>query len=130
MRDSVRLRLRADVPVGAYLSGGLDSSLIVALAQQETEHQLRTFSVAFVDPNYDERPHQEEVAQALGTDHHVVEAGPAEIADAFPDVVRHAEQPLIRTAPVPLFLLSTEVRAQRHHRGRDRRGRRRAVLGL
>jgi asparagine synthase (glutamine-hydrolysing) len=111
MRDSVRLRLRADVPVGAYLSGGLDSSLIVALAQQETEHQLRTFSVAFVDPHYDERAHQEEVARALGTDHHVVEAGPAEIANAFPEVIRHAEQPLVRTAPVPLFLLSTEVRA-------------------
>jgi asparagine synthase (glutamine-hydrolysing) len=110
MRDSVRLRLRADVPVGAYLSGGLDSSLIVALAQQETDHQLRTFSVAFVDPHYDERGHQEEVARALGTDHHVVEAGPAEIANAFPAVVRHAEQPLIRTAPVPLYLLSSEVR--------------------
>jgi len=68
MRDSVRLRLRADVPVGAYLSGGLDSSLIVALAQQETDHQLRTFSVAFQDPHYDERSHQEEVARALGTD--------------------------------------------------------------
>jgi asparagine synthase (glutamine-hydrolysing) len=111
MRDSVRLRLRADVPVGAYLSGGLDSSLIVALAQQETEHRLRTFSVAFQDPDYDERGHQEEVARALGTQHHVVEVGPAEIANAFPDVVRHAEMPLVRTAPVPLFLLSTEVRA-------------------
>jgi asparagine synthase (glutamine-hydrolysing) len=111
MRDSVRLRLRADVPVGAYLSGGLDSSLIVALAQQETDHQLRTFSVAFQDPHYDERGHQEEVARALGTDHHVVEVGPAEIADAFPDVVRHAETPLVRTAPVPLYLLSAEVRA-------------------
>ncbi len=111
MRDSVRLRLRADVPVGAYLSGGLDSSLIVALAQQETEHQLRTFSVAFHDPSYDERPHQEEVARALGTDHHVVDVGPGEIADAFPEVIRHVEQPLVRTAPVPLFLLSEEVRA-------------------
>jgi asparagine synthase (glutamine-hydrolysing) len=111
MRDSVRLRLRADVPVGAYLSGGLDSSLIVALAQQETEHQLRTFSVAFHDPNYDERPQQEEVARALGTMHHVVEAGPADIAAAFPDVIRHAEQPLVRTAPVPLYLLSEQVRA-------------------
>jgi asparagine synthase (glutamine-hydrolysing) len=111
LRDSVRLRLRADVPVGAYLSGGLDSSLIVALAQQETDHQLRTFSVAFHDPNYDERPHQEEVARALGTEHHVVDVGPGEIANAFPAVVRHAETPLIRTAPVPLFLLSAEVRA-------------------
>ncbi len=110
LRDSVRLRLRADVPVGAYLSGGLDSSLIAALAQEEKGGELRTFSVAFRDPNYDERPHQEEVARALGTDHHVVDIGPAEIANAFPDVVWHAETPLIRTAPVPLFLLSREVR--------------------
>ncbi len=111
LRDSVRLRLRADVPVGAYLSGGLDSSLIVALAQRETEHQLRTFSVAFEDPHYDERGHQEEVARALGTDHHVVDIGPGDIAGAFRDVIRHTETPLIRTAPVPLFLLSNEVRA-------------------
>ncbi len=110
MRDSVRLRLRADVPVGAYLSGGLDSSLIVALAQQETEHRLRTFSVAFHDPNYDERPFQEEVARALDTEHHVVDVGPGEIAGAFPEVIRHVETPLIRTAPVPMFLLSAEVR--------------------
>ena len=111
LRDSVRLRLRADVPVGTYLSGGLDSSLITALAQAETDHELRTFSIAFADPRYDERSHQEEVARAIGTRHHVVNAGPAEIADAFPDVVRHAEMPLVRTAPVPLFLLAREVRA-------------------
>ena len=110
LRDSVRLRLRADVPVGAYLSGGLDSSLITALAQQETDDELRTFSVAFRDPRYDERAHQEEVARAIGTRHHVVEIGPADIADAFPDVVWHAESPLIRTAPVPLFLLARDVR--------------------
>ena len=112
LRDSVRLRLRADVPVGTYLSGGLDSSLITALAQAETDHELRTFSIAFADPRYDERSHQEEVARAIGTRHHVVNAGPAEIADAFPDVVRHAEMPLVRTAPVPLFLLAREVRAR------------------
>jgi asparagine synthase (glutamine-hydrolysing) len=111
MRDSVRLRLRADVPVGTYLSGGLDSSLITALAQAETDGQLRTFSVAFKDPRYDERSHQEEVARAIGTQHHVVEAGPVEIATALPEVVWHAETPLVRTAPVPLFLLAKEVRA-------------------
>ena len=110
LRDSVRLRLRADVPVGTYLSGGLDSSLITALAQQETDHQLRTFSVAFKDPRYDERSHQEAVARAIGTLHHVVEATSRDIADTFPDVVRHAEMPLIRTAPVPLFLLARRVR--------------------
>ena len=112
LRDSVRLRLRADVPVGTYLSGGLDSSLISALAQQETEHELRTFSIAFRDARYDERVHQEEVARALGTRHHVVEALAPDIAHAFPDVVRHGETPLVRTGPVPLYLLAREVREQ------------------
>ena len=111
LRDSVDLRLRADVPVGAYLSGGLDSSLISALAQQRKEGELRTFSIAFKDPRYDERAQQEAVAGALRTQHHVVEAGPAEIAAALPDVIRHTETPLVRTAPVPLFLLAREVRA-------------------
>jgi asparagine synthase (glutamine-hydrolysing) len=109
LRDSVRLRLRADVPVGAYLSGGLDSSLIAALGQERAD-RLRTFSIAFEDPAYDERNHQERVARALGTDHHVIEAGPAEIARSLPEVIRHAETPLVRTAPVPLFLLAREVR--------------------
>ena len=110
LRESVRLRLRADVPVGAYLSGGLDSSLITALAREEVADRLETFSVAFSDPLFDERGHQEAVAQALGTNHHAVEIGAAEIARAFPDVVRHAEVPLVRTGPVPLFLLAQEVR--------------------
>lgn len=112
LEDSVRLRLRADVPVGTYLSGGLDSSLITALAQRVSDHELRTFSVAFRDPHYDERGYQEQVAAALGTQHHVVEVGPREIADAFPDVIWHAETPLIRTAPVPLSLLAQETRRQ------------------
>ena len=111
LRESVRLRLRADVPVGAYLSGGLDSSLITALAAEETDRQLRTFSVAFRDPRYDESRHQLEVAEAIGTRHHVLEIGTAEIAGAFPAVVEHAESPLIRTAPVPLYLLARDVRA-------------------
>lgn len=110
LEEGIRLRFRADVPVGAYLSGGLDSSLITALAQRRLGPELKTFSVAFKDPRYDERSHQEAVAKALGTSHHVVEVGPAEIADTLPDVIRHAEMPLIRTAPVPLFLLAREVR--------------------
>lgn len=112
LADSVRLRLRADVPVGTYLSGGLDSSLITALAQRASDHELRTFSVAFRDPHYDERGYQERVAAALGTRHHVVEVGGREIADAFPDVIWHTETPLVRTAPVPLALLAAETRAR------------------
>jgi asparagine synthase (glutamine-hydrolysing) len=111
LEDAVRLRLRADVPVGTYLSGGLDSSLVTALAQRASDHELRTFSVAFHDARYDERPHQERVARALGTRHHVVEVGPREIAGAFADVLWHAETPLIRTAPVPLALLAQATRA-------------------
>jgi asparagine synthase (glutamine-hydrolysing) len=110
LRDSVRLRLRADVPVGTYLSGGLDSSLITALAQRTTSRRLRTFSIAFEDPSFDERGHQERVAKALGTDHHVVEAGPAQIANCLPEVIWHAETPLVRTAPAPLYLLARQVR--------------------
>ena len=110
LEDAVRLRLRADVPVGTYLSGGLDSSLVTALAQRVSDHELRTFSVAFHDPHFDERGFQEQVAAQLGTRHHVVEVGPREIAGAFRDVVWHAETPLIRTAPVPLSLLAQETR--------------------
>lgn len=111
LEDAVRLRLRADVPVGTYLSGGLDSSLITALAQRASDHELRTFSVAFHDARYDERAHQEHVARTLGTRHHVVEIGPREIADGFSHLVWHAETPLIRTAPVPLALLAQATRA-------------------
>ena len=111
LTDSVRLRLRADVPVGTYLSGGLDSSLVTAIAQRETEGQLHSFSVAFRDQHYDERAHQLAVARALGTRHSVVEVGGADIAGSFRDVVEHTETPLVRTAPVPLYLLSRQVRA-------------------
>jgi asparagine synthase (glutamine-hydrolysing) len=110
LRDAVRIRLRADVPVGAYLSGGLDSSVVTALAA-DAHPQLRTFSVAFEDPRYDESAHQLEVAAALGTEHHVVRTGPAEIADVFEDVVEHAETPLVRTAPAPLYALARATRA-------------------
>ena len=110
LRDSIRLRLRADVPVGAYLSGGLDSSLISALAQVQKQGELRTFSVAFDDPSL--RRAGRAGARSPGRSaprHHVVDVGAMEIAAAFPEVVRHAETPLVRTAPVPLYLLAREV---------------------
>jgi asparagine synthase (glutamine-hydrolysing) len=112
LRDSVRLRLRSDVPVGCYLSGGLDSSLTTALAVEQTEHQLRTFSLAFRDPLFDESAFQRQVAEELGTQHHVIEIGPEEITDAFQDVMRHVETPVIRSAGVPLYLLAQSTREQ------------------
>jgi asparagine synthase (glutamine-hydrolysing) len=108
--DATRLMLRADVPVGAYLSGGLDSSVTTALIRKEEHAALKTFSVTFADPRFDESEYQREVAAYLGTDHAAVNCSGGDIARVFPNVVWHAEQPIVRTAPAPLFLLSRLVR--------------------
>jgi asparagine synthase (glutamine-hydrolysing) len=108
--DAARIRLRADVPVGAYLSGGLDSSIIAAVIRNFTSNHLDTFSIAFDDANFDESVHQNRMASFLGTQHQVVHATHADIGRVFPEVVWHAEVPLMRTAPAPMFLLSKLVR--------------------
>lgn len=107
---AVTLRLRADVPVGAYLSGGLDSSVIAALVRQADSSPLETFSLRFEDQRFDEGSAQRRMATLLGTRHHEVVVGPAQIQDALQRVVWHAEAPLLRTGPAPMFLLSTLVR--------------------
>jgi len=110
LEDATRIRLRADVPVGAYLSGGLDSSIVSALAQKFVGSSLCTFSVAFEDPDLDESAYQMEVVGALGTNHKSIRCSADQIGEALPEVIWHAERPLLRTAPVPLFLLSRLVR--------------------
>lgn len=110
LEAAVRLRLRADVPVGAYLSGGLDSSLIAALIRRVHEGRLDTFGIRFDDPMYDETDAQRAMAKVLGTDHHEVMCTGSDLQAAIGDVVWHAEQPLLRTAPIPMFLLSRLVR--------------------
>jgi asparagine synthase (glutamine-hydrolysing) len=111
LEESVRLRmLRADVPVGSYLSGGLDSSLVAVLGQRYAHGPFQTFSIRFEDAGYDESPFQRLMARQLGSEHHEVGVTSRDIAAAFPEVVRHAEKPLLRTAPAPLFILSRLVR--------------------
>jgi asparagine synthase (glutamine-hydrolysing) len=110
--DACRIRLRADVPVGAYLSGGLDSSTIASVVRRFASNRLVTFSIGFGDDQFDESKFQRRMADHLGTDHHVLRANHADIGRAFPDVIWHTEVPVMRTAPVPMFLLSGLVRRQ------------------
>ncbi|MFO7680020.1 MAG: asparagine synthase (glutamine-hydrolyzing), partial [Chloroflexota bacterium] len=107
--DATQIRLRADVPVGAYLSGGLDSSAITAFIRRYTGNRLETFSIAFSDEAFDESPFQRQMAAHLGTKHHIITASHQDIGEAFPQVVWHTETPLTRTSPAPLFLLSKLV---------------------
>lgn len=108
--DATRIRMRADVPVGAYLSGGLDSSITTALATRHTPHRLSTFSVGFESAEHDESAFQKVAADALGTSHASVTCSAHDISRVFPSVIAHAERPIVRTAPAPLFLLSDLVR--------------------
>lgn len=111
LRAAVRLRLRADVPVGAYLSGGLDSSVITKLVRLVDTSPLQTFSVRFDDPRYDEGAAQARMASELGTVHHEIVATSERLAAELPRVIEHCEVPLLRTAPIPMFLLSALVRS-------------------
>jgi asparagine synthase (glutamine-hydrolysing) len=113
LEDATRLRLRADVPVGAYISGGLDSSATAAIVRRLTTQTLRSFAVCFEDPRFDERQYQEQMARQLETEISSVEVRGPEIAEIFPEVVRLAEKPILRTAPAPLLFLSQEVRRNR-----------------
>jgi asparagine synthase (glutamine-hydrolysing) len=109
--EATRLRFqRADVPVGAYVSGGLDSAVVAGLVRRFTEAPIETFSVGFESNEFDEGSYQADVVRELDVRHHRVLCTEQDIANVFPDVLWHAEQPLVRTAPAPMFLLAKLVR--------------------
>ena len=110
LENATSLRmLRADVPVGSYLSGGLDSSLVAALGMRAKGTRISTFSLRFDDAEYDETDFQRLMSDHLGSEHHEVLVSRRDIAEVFPDVIRHTERPVLRTAPAPLYLLSRLV---------------------
>lgn len=111
LADAVRLRLRSDVPVGSYLSGGLDSSIIAAMVRDGSMAGMATFSIGFEQSDYDESRYQQIMADHLGTRHQGFRCRLGEIAAIFPDVVWHAEMPMLRTAPGPMQLLSGQARS-------------------
>lgn len=111
LRQSVALRLRSDVEVGVYLSGGVDSAVVALLARELSAHPLSTFSVEFADPQYDESAQQREMAALLGSRHHPQTIRHADIVEHFPAAAWHAEIPAFRSAFVPMYLLSRQTRA-------------------
>ena len=108
--DAVRVRLRADVPVGCYLSGGIDSSGVTALIRNNFNNDLRTFGITFEDADYNERDYQQMMVSHLGVNHTEQFVSNDDIADHFCDAVYNIEKPVLRTAPVPLYMLSRKVR--------------------
>ncbi len=110
LKDAIRIQLRSDVPVGTYLSGGLDSSGISALVARHFNADVQTFGIRFEEPNFDEGTFQKQMSSFLQVKHSELFATNENIARAFSELIWYCEKPLLRTAPAPLFLLSGFVR--------------------
>lgn len=106
LMDSVRIRLRADVPVGAYLSGGLDSSALTETVKKNFNNELRSFGIRFENKDYDEGKFQNEMVDFLKVNHSEIIASNDAIGANLENVLWHTEKPLLRTGPIPLYILS------------------------
>ena len=110
LEDAVKIRLKADVPVGAYLSGGLDSSVTTSYIKKIEPNVLNTFSIGFSEKAYDESGYQSEAANFFNTNHTAFSCTSEELAESFARTIWHTEFPILRTSPIPMFLLSKKVR--------------------
>ncbi len=108
--DAVRIRLRADVPVAAYLSGGLDSCVTTSYIKRIAPEALQTFSIGFAEKEFDESYYQNIASNYFGTSHLSFQCSSKEVADNFPKVIWHSETPMLRTSPSPMYSLSKKVR--------------------
>lgn len=110
LRHSVRQHMQSDVPYGAFLSGGIDSSAVVALMQAESSRPVKTFSIGFSEASHDESAHARAVAKHLGTDHHELILNSDEIPALVPTVASYFDEPFADNSSIPTYLVSRFAR--------------------
>lgn len=106
LEETVRMRLMSDVPLGMFLSGGIDSSAIAALIKRMSDGPVKTFSVGYREAPFSELSYAAETARLIGTDHHEVVVGMEDFFDALPDLVWHEDEPITWPSSVSLFFVS------------------------
>ena len=110
LEEAVRVRMIADVPLGAFLSGGIDSSIIVGLMARNSRQPVKTYSIGYKDmPMFDETAYAREVAALNNTDHHEIKLGSQDVIDAIPDVLDSFDEPFADSSAVPMFVVSRET---------------------
>lgn len=108
--ESVRIRMISDVPFGAFLSGGIDSSAVVALMSRHTELPVKTFSVGFKEGGFSELAYAADIARQFKTDHHELEVSVDQVIALLPDLVRFRDAPVAEPSDIPIYLLARESR--------------------